>query len=411
MNFSKFFFKVNICLGCTLVSDNSYIILEEDDEIEQMIEEYMELKNFLMNNVPLVIRLLESKYCDLSVDEFNSTVRQLNINFRKEQINNKEDSDKKECIRDFNNYILIKLKDKLERFGKLIIRKVKNNNQVELDCSRCSSFQSTRCIYEFLDSLKENKKDIRLSNDKSLLKIYMDFLSMNIFLDKIICEYNLYRCLIILIIEVKEKILSSDIFNGENVVSPSEFDEIYSSEVKESLSKNFFNDFSLSTTSLININDDEKIKKFFNEFSKYIVEMIVLIEKYDYCNNSLTHFAFDSCVFKYLDNYNDVLRKEIQQLNTKLSNLLFIESKNYKTKLNYYIRMLHFYDLKCYIPFSYLKNNYSVLEKCENIKNDQDTTEDDIIFISDDLLNKYEIIILILVNPSLKRYLFNKFLF
>ncbi|ORE00216.1 hypothetical protein A0H76_1951 [Hepatospora eriocheir] len=409
MNFSKIFFEVNICLGCVLVSNNSQIILEEDDEIKQIIEECVKSKNFLKKNVPLVLRLLESKYKNLSIDEINSIVNQLNINFKEEQINSKDYLDKSGCIDDFNIYIIIKLNDKLERFGKLIIRKVKNNNQVEFDCSRCSSFQSTKCIFEFFDSLNKNQKDIKLSNGESLLENYMDFLSMKIFLDKTICHYN--RCLITLISELKKLMFNFNVYSSKDEISPSEFDEIFSPKIKEILYQNFFNDFSRDATKIMNIEEKEKIEKFLKEFSKYIVKMIILIEKYNFFYNSLTHFTLDSYVFKYIDNNDDDLRKEIKQLNTKLSNLLFIESKIYETRLNFYIRMFHYYALKDYIPFSYLSNNDSVLGNYEDIINDRDTTEDDVMLISSDILSEYQNISIILVNPSLTRYLLNEFLF
>ncbi|ORD99368.1 hypothetical protein A0H76_964 [Hepatospora eriocheir] len=91
--------------------------------------------------------------------------------------------------------------------------------------------------------------------------------------------------------------------------------------------------------------------------------MIILIEKHNYFNNkSLTRFTINSYIFKYLDyNNDDDLTKEIQQLNEKLSEFLFIESEKYDTDLSYYVKRFHYLGLKEYNPFSYLKNNNSVL--------------------------------------------------
>ncbi|ORD99111.1 hypothetical protein A0H76_1390 [Hepatospora eriocheir] len=344
MNFSKIYFKVNICLDCTLVSDNniSNIILEEDDEINQSVNKCVQLKNFLIKNIPLVIRLLESKYSCVSMDEINSILNQLNINFKEEQLNSEEYLDKYDCIGYFNRYIN-GLVDDLILFGKLIIIKVKNSDQVKYDISDCSSCDPINCIYKFLDSLKKNQKDIRLSNDESLLEIYMDFLSMCIFIDKVICQYKSYRFLIIPIIKVKKKMLSSYAFNSKNVLHPFKFDKIYSPEIKESLFEKVLYYISQVDTEIINIENDEEIQNFLKEFSKYIVEIIILIEKYNYSYNySLTRFTINSCIFKYFDNNNDDLRNEIQQLNIKLLDFLFIESENYNTKLSFYIKIVYF---------------------------------------------------------------------
>ncbi|ORD92872.1 hypothetical protein A0H76_2840 [Hepatospora eriocheir] len=232
---------------------------------------------------------------------------------------------------------------------------------------------------------------------------------MKIFLDKTICHYN--RCLFTLISEVKKLMFNFNVYSSKDVISPSEFDEIFSPKIKEILYKNFFNDFSRGATKIMNIEEKVKIEKFLKDFSKYIVKMIILIEKYNYFYNSLTHFTLDSYVFKYIDNNDDDLRKEIQQLNEKLSEFLFIESEKYDTDLSYYVKRFHYLGLKEYNPFSYLKNNNSVLGNYEDIINDRDTNEDDVMLISSDILSEYQNISIILVNPSLTRYLLNEFLF
>ncbi|ORD95497.1 hypothetical protein HERIO_2735, partial [Hepatospora eriocheir] len=168
MKFLKFFFKVNICLGCVLVSNNSQIILKDDDEIKQMIEEYVKSKNFLKKNVFLIIKLLESKYSYVSKEEINSIVRQLNSNFKKKEINSKEDLDKESCIEDFNEYMRTTYNKVYENFGELIVKKIKSSGKVELDSSKCLFFIPGYCIDEFLDSLKKNQCDIRFSNNESL---------------------------------------------------------------------------------------------------------------------------------------------------------------------------------------------------------------------------------------------------
>ncbi|ORD95731.1 hypothetical protein HERIO_2255 [Hepatospora eriocheir] len=67
--------------------------------------------------------------------------------------------------------------------------------------------------------------------------------------------------------------------------------------------------------------------------------MIILIKTYNVLKyNSLTRFTINFCIFKYLDNKNDDLRKEILQLNIKLSNFLFIESEKYDIYLSYYVK-------------------------------------------------------------------------
>ncbi|ORE00565.1 hypothetical protein A0H76_2697 [Hepatospora eriocheir] len=401
MKFLKFFFKVNICLGCVLVSNNSQINLEEDDEIKQMIKEYVKSKNFLKKNVPLIIRLLESNFSYVSIDEINSIVNQLNINFKKEQINSKEYLDKKECIRDFKKYIHITCNKMLKRFGKLIMMKVKNIDQVKLDSFRCLSFLSKKCIYEFLDSLNENQKDIKLSNGESLLEIYMDFLSMHIFFNEVIQCYFIFRRLIIPIIEVRKKMLSSRIFNNKNVIHSYKFNEKFLHKIHNSFYEKVLYTFPRSIASIMNIEDKEKIKNFLKEFSSYIVEIIILIEKYNYYNKSLISFTIDSCIFNGIDNNDDDLKKEIQQLNIKLSNLLFIESINYNIKLNYDIKKYHFENINLHIPFSYLRKNYSVLGNYI----DQDIIEDDVMNISIRLMWDYHIILLVFVNPTLTKYL------
>ncbi|ORD98342.1 hypothetical protein A0H76_2681 [Hepatospora eriocheir] len=99
-----------------------------------------------------------------------------------------------------------------EKFGKLIVKKVKSSGKVELDSSKCLFFIPGYCIDEFLDSLKKNQCDIRFSNNESLFEIYMDFLSLYEFYKDVISSYKKFRFLIIPIIKVKERMLSSLIF-------------------------------------------------------------------------------------------------------------------------------------------------------------------------------------------------------
>ncbi|ORD92859.1 hypothetical protein HERIO_2651 [Hepatospora eriocheir] len=58
-----------------------------------------------------------------------------------------------------------------------------------------------------------------------------------------------------------------------------------------------------------------------------------------------------------------------------------------------------------YIPFSFYKESYSVLENYEEVENGQGIVCDDVIVISSRIMNGYCKILLILFNPSLTRYL------
>ncbi|ORD95735.1 hypothetical protein HERIO_2252 [Hepatospora eriocheir] len=234
MNFSKIFFEVNVILGCTLVSNTSQINLEEDDEIKEMLKEYVKSKNFLKKNVPLVIRLLESNYSYASKDEINSIVRQLNINFKKKQINSKDHLDKESCIKDFNEYIRTTYDKMFLNFGELIVKKVKSSGKVKNN-PKCLSYIPRFCIDNFINSLKKNQCDIKLNNDESLLEIYMDFLSMYKFYKDVISSYEKLRFLIVLIIKVKQRMLNSHVFKNKNMFYSFKFDGIYSPEIKEYL--------------------------------------------------------------------------------------------------------------------------------------------------------------------------------
>ncbi|ORD97340.1 hypothetical protein HERIO_797 [Hepatospora eriocheir] len=406
MNFSKIFFEVNICFGKTFVSNVSQIILEEDDKINQMIEKYVQSKNFLKKNVPLVLRLLESKYKNLSKDGINIIVRQLNINFKKEQINSKDHLDKENCIIDFNKYIFAEYHTILNEFSELIVTKVKNDILVEINTAYNSSRLSKVHINELLDLFKKNQIDIIYRNE-SLLEIYMDFLSPFNLLKFLVCNYQFYRCLVIPIIEVKEKMLNSEVYKNKSVLNLSEFDEIYSYEFKNSLCQKLVYYSGIKVDMLKKITDNEKLKKFLDEFSEYVVEMNILIEKHNYFNNkSLTRFTINSYIFKYLDNNNDDdLKKEIRQLNKKLSNFLFIESEKYDTDLSYYVKRFYYLRLKEYNPFFYHKNNDSVLGNYVHVEKVPDIYWCYKHNFSDHISREYEIISLILINPLLTRYL------
>ncbi|ORD99490.1 hypothetical protein A0H76_770 [Hepatospora eriocheir] len=391
MNFSKVFFKVNVILGCTLVNDNdtiSNIILEEDDEIKQMFKEYVKSKNYFKKNVPLIIRLLESNYSYVSIDEINSIVRQFNNNFKEKQINSEEDLDKESCIEDFNEYIRTTYNKIFEKFGKLIVKKLKSSGKVK-DNPECLLYLPRYCINEFIVSLKENQYDIKLNNNESLLEIYMDFLSMYEFYIDIISSYEELRFLIVLIIKVKERMLNSHIFKNKNILNSLKFDEIYSPVFKEYLCGEVLHCIlKMKIRKETNIEDNEKFKNYCKEFSRKAVEIIILIEKYNnFYNNSLTSFTIDSCIFKYIDNNNNSLKKEIQQLNIKLTNHLFIESKRCNSDLYYYMNYSYSSYSNIYIPFSFYKERDIVLENYEEVENDQGNVCFDVIDISFKIMN------------------------
>ncbi|ORD92860.1 hypothetical protein HERIO_2652 [Hepatospora eriocheir] len=172
-----------------------------------MIEEYVKSKNFLKKNAPLIIRLLESKYSYVYIDEINSIVKQLNINFKKKQINSEENLDKENYIKDFKKYIRTTYGDMFKKFGKLIVKKIKGGDKVK-DNLLSLLYLPRYCIDEFLVSLKENQCDISFSNYESLLEIYMDFLSMYEFYKDVISSYEKLRFLIGPIIKVKKRMLN-----------------------------------------------------------------------------------------------------------------------------------------------------------------------------------------------------------
>ncbi|ORD98401.1 hypothetical protein A0H76_2573 [Hepatospora eriocheir] len=294
----------------------------------------------------------------------------------------------------------------LKRFGKLIVKKIKSSGKVK-DNLLSLLYLPRYCIDEFLVSLKENQCDISFSNNESLLEIYMDFLSIYEFYKDVIFFYEKLRFLIVPIIKVKERMLNSRIFKSKSVLNSFKFDGIYSPEIKESLCEEVLHCIlRMNIRNETSIEDNEKFKNYCKEFSRYVVEIIILIEKYNNSyNNSLTSFTIDSCIFKYIDNNNDSLKKEIQQLNIKLSNHLFIESKRYNTDL--YYCMNYFYSLysNIYIPFSFYKERDTVLENNEEVENDQGIVCFDLIVISSRIMKGYCKILLILFNPSLTRYL------
>ncbi|ORE00215.1 hypothetical protein A0H76_1950 [Hepatospora eriocheir] len=407
MNFSKIFFKVNVILGCTLVSNNSKINLEEDDEIKEMIKKYVKSKNFLKKNLPLVIRLLESNYSYVSKNGINSIVNKLNINFKEEQINSKDHLDKSGCIKEFKKYVSNTYDKMSLNFGKLIVKKFKSSGKVELDSSKCLSYAPEYCINEFLVSLKKNQCDIRFSNNESLLEIYMDFLSMHEFYIDVIRSYEEFRFLIIPIIKIKKRMLSSEVFKNKSVLNSSEFDGIYSPEIKEYLCEKVLDCIlRMNKRNETSIEEYEKFKNYWKEFSKKAVEIIILIEKYNNSyNNNLTSFTIDSCIFKYLDNNNNSLKKEIQQLYIKLSNNLLKESKRYNMRL--YTQMGIFYNSysSILIPLSFYEEIDGVLENYEEVENDQGNECIDEIEIIFKIMNGYDKVLLILFNPSLTRYL------
>ncbi|ORD92959.1 hypothetical protein A0H76_2890 [Hepatospora eriocheir] len=409
MNFSKIFFEVNVILGCTLVSDNntiSNIILEEEYEIKEMLKEYVKSKNFLKKNAPLIIRLLESKYSYISIDEINSIVRQFNTNFKKKQINSEENLDKENCIKDFNEYICTTYDKMFKKFGKLIVKKIKNSSKVK-DNPLFLLYKPKYCIDEFLVSLKENQCDIKLNNNEFLLEIFIDFLSMYNFYIDIINFYEELRFLIVLIIKVKKRMLNSHIFKNKNMFNSFKFDGIYSPEIKEALYEEVLNCIlRMNIRKETNIEDNEKFKNYCKEFSRNVVDIIISIEKYNNSyNNNLTNFTIDTCIFKYLNNNNDSLKKEIQQLNIKLSNYLLKESERYNRYLFFCMNCFYSLYSNIYIPFSFYKERDTVLENYEEVENDQGIIFDYVIDISSGIVNGYCKILLILFNPSLTRYL------
>ncbi|ORD95346.1 hypothetical protein HERIO_2564 [Hepatospora eriocheir] len=192
----------------------------------------------------------------------------------------------------------------------------------------------------------------------------MDFLSMYEFYKNVISSYEEFRFLIIPIIKVKERMLSFLIFKNKQVINLSEFDGIYSPEIKESLCEEVL-DYILrkNIRNEPSIEEYEKFKNYCKEFSRKVVEIIILIEKYNvFYNNSLTSFTIDSCIFKYLDNNNNSLKKEIQQLNIKLSNYLLKESERYNRYLCFYMNGLFPLYKERYVPFSFDKERDSVSE-------------------------------------------------
>ncbi|ORD99369.1 hypothetical protein A0H76_965 [Hepatospora eriocheir] len=226
-----------------------------------MIEKYVQSMNFLKKNLPLVLRLLESKYKNLSKDGINIIVRQLNINFKEEQINSKDYLDKSGCIDDFNEYIFAEYHTILEEFSELIVTKVKNYILVEKNTAYNSSRLSKVHINELLDLFKKNQIDI-IYNNESLLEIYMDFLSLFNVLEYVVRYYQFYRCLVIPIIEVKEKMLNSEVYKNKTVLNLSEFDEIYSSEFKNSLCQKLVYYSGIKVDMLKKITYNEKLKNF-----------------------------------------------------------------------------------------------------------------------------------------------------
>ncbi|ORD98341.1 hypothetical protein A0H76_2680 [Hepatospora eriocheir] len=156
----------------------------------------------------------------------------------------------------------------------------------------------------------------------------------------------------------------------------------------------------------MSIEEYEKFKNYCKEFSRKVVEIIILIEKYNvFYNNSLTSFTIDSCIFKYLDNNNNSLKKEIQQLNIKLSNYLLKESERYNRYLCFYMNGLFPLYKDRYVPFSFDKERDSVSENYEEDENGQDINYDYVMEVLHEIMNGYAKILLILFNPSLTGYL------
>ncbi|ORD99546.1 hypothetical protein A0H76_677 [Hepatospora eriocheir] len=342
-------FALNTCFCCYIVKndyfENEYI-LEEDEEITEAIKNCDNIKIFMIKNVPLILKLVESEYlkkkekeaeqqnsCEHLNDENTKEVNEyktikiienteetnlilsqltknffnFKINFLERNISLDEVLTIEECIYNFIKYLNNVASNEFDRYKILIIKKALKDKIFELDNSKCLVNLGFSCINQIFDSILENHDDFKTSKNFSLLEFYIDFSTFYNFFKNIIEYYSYLRPYLKFMIEARKKMLHSYSLKAPNFKPSFNCDDEYLPRIEHPYKEIILNLYKKSTSIISEINESENIKDFFNELSKYFVKLIILLEKYnDSYNNEIFRFLIKHWIFD--DNYNDFMR-------------------------------------------------------------------------------------------------------